>query len=179
MADETKNVETAPEGGAENTGGDPEKAVTPAPEKAKDEKAVSQKESAGKTFTQKELDDIVNARLARAQKSAEEKANKTADEKAKQALDEIKALKEQNACYRAGIKEEYVEDAIALANRRVCDGTDFNAALKAVIERNPHYKADTSAAAPKPITTGVKTENSDDKNSDAKLRAAFGLPPKK
>lgn len=61
---------------AENSGGDPTQPVSP-----QGEKGVSTNEGAEKTFTQKELDDIVKQRLDRAKKDMPSK-------------DELKAFKE-------------------------------------------------------------------------------------
>ena len=119
-----------------------------------------------KTFTQAELDAIVERRLKRERTSAEEKADK--------ALKRISELETKNACYKLGIKEDCIEDAVALAEKLVNDKTDISAALSKVLEKYPVFKADKS----KPAATGVHTETTHD-TDDSALRKAFGLPPKK
>ena len=119
-----------------------------------------------KTFTQAELDAIVERRLKRERTSAEEKADK--------ALKRISELETKNACYKLGIKEDCIEDAVALAEKLVNDKTDISAALSKVLEKYPVFKADKS----KPSATGVHTETTKE-TDDSALRKAFGLPPKK
>ena len=119
-----------------------------------------------KTFTQAELDAIVERRLKRERTSAEEKADK--------ALKRISELETKNACYKLGIKEDCIEDAVALAEKLVNDKTDISAALSKVLEKYPVFKADKS----KPAATGVHTGTTKEMD-DSALRKAFGLPPKK
>ena len=119
-----------------------------------------------KTFTQAELDAIVERRLKRERTSAEEKADK--------ALKRISELETKNVCYKLGIKEDCIEDAVALAEKLVNDKTDISAALSKVLEKYPVVKADKS----KPAATGVHTETTKE-TDDSALRKAFGLPPKK
>ena len=119
-----------------------------------------------KTFTQAEVDRIVENRLKRERTSAEEKADK--------ALKRISELETKNACYKLGIKEDCIEDAVALAEKLVNDKTDISAALSKVLEKYPVFKADKS----KPAATGVHTETTKEMD-DSALRKAFGLPPKK
>ena len=118
-----------------------------------------------KTFTQAELDAIVERRLKRERTSAEEKADK--------ALKRISELETKNVCYKLGIKEDCIEDAVALAEKLVNDKTDISAALGKVLEKYPVFKADK-----KPAATGVHTETTKEMD-DSALRKAFGLPPKK
>ena len=119
-----------------------------------------------KTFTQAELNAIVENRLKRERTSAEEKADK--------ALKRISELETKNACYKLGIKEDCIEDAVVLAEKFVNDKTDISAALSKVLEKYPVFKADKS----KPAATGVHTETTKE-TDDSALRKAFGLPPKK
>lgn len=119
-----------------------------------------------KTFTQAELDAIVEKRLKRERTSAEEKADK--------ALKRISELETKNACYKLGVKEDCIEDAVALAEKLVDDKTDISAALEKVLEKYPVFKADKS----RPAATGVRTETTHE-TDDSALRKAFGLPSKK
>lgn len=145
--------------------------VAEEPAKTEDKNAAKSTEKpakpAEKTFTQKEMDEIVSERLKRERKNSEKasgEAEKTAKENAE--------LKNSLACYKAGVKEDCIEDAVVLAGRLVNDKTDFEAALKKVLEKHPSF---VSGGA---VTTGVRTENKSYSQSDEKLRAAFGLKPK-
>ena len=141
--------------------------TTPEPtEKPADKPKDKPVEKPEKTFTQAELDAIVERRLKRERTSAEEKADK--------ALKRISELETKNACYKLGVKEDCIEDAVALAEKLVNDKTDISAALGKVLEKYPVFKADKS----KPSATGVHTETTHD-TDDSALRKAFGLPPKK
>lgn len=118
--------------------------------------------SAEKTFTEKEVQKRIKQALADAQK--------TADDKAETALREITALKNQTACYKAGVREDCIEDAITLAAKLTDDKTDFGKALGKILEKYPQFKN-----AEKPVTTGTRTQDNTDGGSDAALRKAFGL----
>ena len=157
----TQTEETTPHEQTETT---PEPTEKPA-DKPKD-KPSEPEAKPEKTFTQAELDAIVERRLKRERTSAEEKADK--------ALKRISELETKNACYKLGIKEDCIEDAVALAEKLVNDKTDISAALSKVLEKYPVFKADKS----KPAATGVHTETTKE-TDDSALRKAFGLPPKK
>lgn len=115
-----------------------------------------------KTYTEKEVQKRIKDALAAEKKSA--------DDKADEALREITALKNQTACYKAGVREECIEDAITLAAKLTDDKTDFGKALTKVLEKYPQFKT-----AEKPVTTGVKTKDSSEGGDDAALRKYFGL----
>lgn len=117
---------------------------------------------AEKTYTEKEVQKLIKDALAAEKKSA--------DDKADEALREITALKNQTACYKAGVREECIEDAITLAAKLTDDKTDFGKALTKVLEKYPQFKT-----AEKPVTTGVKTKDSSEGGDDAALRKYFGL----
>ncbi len=155
--DENKTTETSEQNGTEAS-------VT---------ETVGQEQTEEKTpekiFTQKELDEIIEKRLKRERASAEEKAG--------QAQKEISALKTRNICYKLGIKEDCIEDAVTLAERIVNDKTDMEAALSKVLGKYPAFGS-TAEKAPKVTTTGVKTETTEE-TDDSALRKAFGLPAKK
>ncbi|MBP5780329.1 MAG: hypothetical protein J6X34_03730 [Clostridia bacterium] len=136
---------------------DAQKPVTGSTEPVQDDS-----KSIEKTYTEKEVQKRIKDALA-----AEKK---TADDKAETALREITALKNQTACYKAGVREECIEDAITLASKLTDDKTDFGKALAKVLEKYPQFKN-----AEKPVTTGTKTKDNTDGGSDAALRKAFGL----
>ena len=163
---ENENIGTQTEGATsqEQTETTPEPTEKPA-DKPK-EKPSETEAKPEKTFTQAELDAIVEKRLKRELTSAEEKADK--------ALKRISELETKNVCYKLGIKEDCIEDAVALAEKLVNDKTDISAALSKVLEKYPVFKADKS----KPAATGVHTETTKE-TDDSALRKAFGLPPKK
>ena len=167
MENETNTTQTEATS-QEQTETTPEPTEKPA-DKPKDkpvEKPSEPEAKPEKTFTQAELDAIVERRLKRERTSAEEKADK--------ALKRISELETKNACYKLGIKEDCIEDAVALAGKLVNDKTDISAALSKVLEKYPVFKADKS----KPAATGVHTETTKEMD-DSALRKAFGLPPKK
>lgn len=167
MENETNTTQTEATS-QEQTETTPEPTGKPA-DKPKDkpvEKSSETEAKPEKTFTQAELDAIVERRLKRERTSAEEKADK--------ALKRISELETKNACYKLGIKEDCIEDAVALAEKLVNDKTDISAALSKVLEKYPVFKADKS----KPAATGVHTETTKE-TDDSALRKAFGLPPKK
>ena len=157
----TQTEETTPQEQTETT---PKPTEKPA-DKPKDKPSETETKPE-KTFTQAELDAIVERRLKRERTSAEEKADK--------ALKRISELETKNACYKLGIKEDCIEDAVARAEKLVNDKTDISAALGKVLEKYPVFKADKS----KPAATGVHTETTKE-TDDSALRKAFGLPPKK
>lgn len=163
MENETNTTQTEVTS-QEQTETTPETTEKPA-DKSKDKPSEAETKPE-KTFTQAELDAIVERRLKRERTSAEEKADK--------ALKRISELETKNACYKLGIKEDCIEDAVALAEKLVNDKTDISAALSKVLEKYPVFKADKS----KPAATGVHTETTHD-TDDSALRKAFGLPPKK
>ena len=163
MENETNTTQTEATS-QEQTETTPEPTEKPA-DKPKDKPSETEAKPE-KTFTQAELDAIVEKRLKRERTSAEEKADK--------ALKRISELETKNVCYKLGIKEDCIEDAVALAEKLVNDKTDISAALSKVLEKYPVFKADKS----KPAATGVHTETTHD-TDDSALRKAFGLPPKK
>ena len=157
----TQTEETTPQEQTETTPEPTEKPTDKPKDKPSEPEAKPEK-----TFTQAEVDRIVENRLKRERTSAEEKADK--------ALKRISELETKNACYKLGIKEDCIEDAVALAEKLVNDKTDISAALSKVLEKYPVFKADKS----KPAATGVHTETTKEMD-DSALRKAFGLPPKK
>ena len=168
MENETNTTQTEATS-QEQTETTPEPTEKPA-DKPKDKPAEKPSETETKpekTFTQAELDAIVEKRLKRERTSAEEKADK--------ALKRISELETKNVCYKLGIKEDCIEDAVALAEKLVNDKTDISAALGKVLEKYPVFKA---ADKSKPSATGVHTETTKE-TDDSALRKAFGLPPKK
>ena len=164
MENENIGTQTEETTSQEQTETTPEPTEKPA-DKPKD-KPSEPEAKPEKTFTQAELDAIVERRLKRERTSAEEKADK--------ALKRISELETKNVCYKLGIKEDCIEDAVALAEKLVNDKTDISAALGKVLEKYPVFKADKS----KPAATGVHTETTKE-TDDSALRKAFGLPPKK
>lgn len=126
-------------------------------------------EKAEKTFTQAEVDRLIRERLARVEK----KKTKTAEELGAEVAtlnQTIAQLTQSNACYKAGIRAECVDDAVILAARLVKDDTDFDKALAQVVEKYPELLKKAA-----PVKTGVKTEENEKDVSLKKLESAFGL----
>ena len=133
-----------------------------------------------KTFTQKELDDIVRNRLERAKKdipskeeleefrnwqiSHAEAEQKTANElaaafSAKEAAENDRRILEiRVACLSKGISPEYADDVIALAERYSDKNTPIEAAVDSVIAKYPVFCGRTSVQSAPGITTGVRTQ---------------------
>ncbi len=168
MADEQNvtNQAITEQGGAQSAGGDP-KSNAP---------AEQQDKQIEKTFTQKELDDIVKQRLDRAtkgqpskeelaafrawqdsQKTAEEKHAdelKTAQDKQTAAEQRAADLEAKLAAMSKGVSAAAVDDVIALAKGRVSEDVSLDKAIDEVLKKYPQFA--TGAEAPKAkITTGV------------------------
>ena len=172
MADETNTNATETKNMAENSGGDP-KGDT---EKSADAVSTPESEQAEKTFTQKELDEIVKQRLDRAKKDMPSKdelkafrewkdSQKTAEQKAAEQLAEVAAARDSAereksrleikvSCLAKGVDVEAVDDVIALAERFIDDDTTIEKAVEKVLEKYPSFR---SAVKVPGITTGTKT----------------------
>lgn len=173
MAEEIKNENTTDT----SNGGDPTQPVNP-----QGEKGVSTPEGvqAEKTFTQKELDEIVRQRLERQKKGQPTKeemdafhkwqdSQKTAEQlsaekisaaqKAASEAEKRAAAAEAKCCaYSKGVSKEAVDDVIALAMNKVDDNTPIDKAIDAVIAKYPSF-CSAKSEAPKGITTGVSFGN--------------------
>ena len=171
MAYETNTNATETKNMAENSGGDPKGDADKA-----DAVSTPESEQAEKTFTQKELDDIVEQRLDRAKKDMPSKdelkafrewkdSQKTAEQKAAEQLAEVTAARDtaereksrleiKVSCLAKGVDVEAVDDVIALAERFIDDDTTIEKAVEKVLEKYPSFR---SAVKVPGITTGVKT----------------------
>ena len=173
MAEEIKNENTTDT----NNGGDPTQPVSP-----QGEKGVSTPEGvqAEKTFTQKELDEIVRQRLERQKKGQPTKeemdafhkwqdSQKTAEQLSAEKISAAQtaaskaekraAAAEAKCCaYSKGVSKEAVDDVIALAMNKVDDNTPIDKAIDAVIAKYPSF-CSAKSEAPKGITTGVSFGN--------------------
>ena len=171
MADEVNTTVTETKNMAENSGGDPKGDAQKA-----DAVSTPESEQAEKTFTQKELDDIVKQRLDRAKKDMPSKdelkafrewkdSQKTAEQKAAEQLAEVAAARdsaerEKNrleikvSCLAKGVDVEAVDDVIALAERFIDDNTTIEKAVEKVLEKYPSFRSATKVPG---ITTGTKT----------------------
>ena len=173
MAEEIKNENTPDT----NNGGDPTQPVSP-----QGEKGVSTPEGvqAEKTFTQKELDEIVKQRLERQKKGQPSKeemdafhkwqdSQKTAEQlsaekisaaesRATEAEKKAAAAEAKAYAYSKGVNAEAVDDVIALAIPKVDDNTTMEKAIEAVIAKYPSF-CSAKSEAPKGITTGVSFGN--------------------
>lgn len=150
-----------------------------------EQKQPEQSAPAEKTFTQKELDDIVKQRLDRAKKDMPSKeelkalrdwqdSKKTAEQKvaddiaaansAKEASErEKQSLEIKVACLSKGVPADSAEDVIALAARLTDDNTSIEKAVDMVLEKYPAFLG----KPPKKGTTGVKTGDSADSSGTA------------
>lgn len=159
--EETENTDAETEEiSSEDAGGSSDKGTA--------EKTAENKK-AEKTFTQAEVDRLIRERLSRVEK----KRTKTAEELGAEVAtlnQTIAQLTQSNACYKAGIRAECVDDAVILAARLVKDDTDFDKALAQVVEKYPELLKKAT-----PVKTGVKTEENEKDVSLKKLESAFGL----
>lgn len=149
--------------------------------------------TAEKTFTQSEVNDLIKSRLDRERKNmpskdelaafkkwqeeqqtTEEKHNNAINaEKQKAAEAEIRA-NEFEAKYVAmtkGVKAEAVDDVIALARAKVNDDVTLEQAIDGIIAKYPAF----SGKAPQ-TNTGVKTgNNKTETDDDVLLKKSMGL----
>ena len=166
-------------------GGDPTQPVNP-----QGEKGVSTNEGAEKTFTQKELDDIVKQRLDRAKKDMPSKdelkafkewqdSQKTAEQLSQEkitaaengrteAVKRAEAAEARCTAYSKGVKPEAVDDVIALAMANVSDSKTIEQAIDEVVTKYPSF---CGAVQTKGITTGV--DLSGGSNNKDGVTAAF------
>lgn len=150
-----------------------------------EQKPSEQQSPTEKTFTQKELDDIVKQRLDRAKKDMPSKdelkafrewkdSQKTAEQKAaddiaaansaKEAAErEKQALEIKVACLSKGVLPDAAEDVIALAARLTDDNTSIEKAVDKVLEKYPAFLG----KPPKKVTTGVRTGDTADSSGAA------------
>ena len=171
MADETNTNATETKNMAENSGGDPKGDAQKA-----DAVSTPESEQAEKTFTQKELDEIVKQRLDRAKKDMPSKdelkafrewkdSQKTAEQKAAEQLAEVAAARDSAereksrleikvSCLSKGVPADAADDVIALAERFIDDDTTIEKAVEKVLEKYPSFR---SAVKVPGITTGTKT----------------------
>ena len=171
MADETNTNATETKNMAENSGGDPKGDADKA-----DAVSTPETEQAEKTFTQKELDEIVKQRLDRAKKDMPSKdelkafrewkdSQKTAEQKAAEQLAEVAAARDSAereksrleikvSCLSKGVPADAADDVIALAERFIDDDTTIEKAVEKVLEKYPSFR---SAVKVPGITTGTKT----------------------
>lgn len=158
---------------AENNGGDPTQPVSP-----QGEKGVSTNEGAEKTFTQKELDEIVKQRLERERKNMPSKkemdafkawqdSRKTAEELSAEkvtaaengrtaAEKRAEAAEAKCTAFSKGVKSEAVDDVIALAMAKVSDSVSIEQAIDEVIKKYPSMCGVKQSAG---ITTGADFSN--------------------
>ncbi|MCM1024640.1 MAG: hypothetical protein NC395_11375 [Prevotella sp.] len=144
------------------------------------ESEAAEKVPAEKTFTQKEVDDIVKQRLDRAKKDMPSKdelkayrewknSPKNAEQKAaddiaaansakETAEREKQALEIKVACLSKGVLPDAAEDVIALAARLAGDDTPIEKAVDKVLEKYPAFLG----KPPKKSTTGVRTGDMSD-----------------
>lgn len=178
---------------AENNGGDPKG-------NADNAAAVSTNEGAEKTFTQKEVDEIVKQRLSRAtkdmpskdelkafkewqdnQKTAEQRnAEKiTAAENGRTAAEKrAEAAEAKCTALTKGVRPEVLDDVITLAMSKVGDDKTVEQAIDEVIKKHPSFCAAEKAPEKKPSFLGASGSGNNSQNDDA-VRAIMGLPPKK
>ena len=129
-----------------------------------------------KIFREIGVTDFENAKEAIAKYQEWQESQKSEAEKQEQALSKLQSdyetlkaqLEDEKAHVEAlklGVTSESLTDAITLAKTRVNDDTDFNAALKSVIESYPNFTKQVVEET-KPSFLGG-THHNDDKQVDA------------
>lgn len=104
-------------------------------------------EKSDKTFTQAELDKIVEQRLQRERKKFTKESEKKDEKPEEKPADKdpkedkrISELEMKVKCYDHDIAKEHSKKAFALANAYVDDETDLDDALEKVLEEFPQFK---------------------------------------
>ncbi len=150
----------------------------------KDTETSPENSQGEKTFTQKELDDIIKARLERVKKDAPSKEEladfrewqenrQTIEQKI---LDDIasanaardaaendkRALETVISCLSKGVAPEYADDVITLAKKHAADGMSVDDAVDRLLEKYPLFRIKDPAGSCRGITTGTGTRPAPD-----------------
>ncbi len=137
-------------------------------------------QTAEKTFTQKEVDEIVKARLERAKKDVPTKEEldefrswkedrmtferKAFDEiaaanSAREAAENDKHIMElMITCLTKGVLPEYADDVITLAKKLTNENTSIESAVSAVVEKYPMFCGKDRLRTLYGMTTGARTQ---------------------
>jgi hypothetical protein len=174
--------------GTDNTGDDGDDDQ----DDAKDDKSGDKdKKSDSKTYTQKEIDDIITERLKRERKKAEKKqeqskddkqGDKGADDKSKDDANtkKLSALEEKVLCYDHDIAKEYVKEAIALAKAYIDEDTDMDEALDKVIKKFPQFsKSSDSKKKKSDSEDGEEEDDTDNKSWGQRQKGSKDKDPTK
>lgn len=148
-----------------------------------------------KTFTQDELDSIVEARLARERKKippkeelaafkawqAEQKKGQPEDEQAaeyknkyEQAQAELRAYKNREAVVSKGVNPKFAEFVAFETQKLVDDDSDFEDALDAWLKDNPHYSEKPEDTPP---SGGMRHKASPQKKTSGVFDAFYAKNP--
>lgn len=156
----------------------------------------SEEEKEAKTFTQDEVDKLIEERIKREKKDQLSKeeleeykkwkdSQKTESEKQSEALTKAEKAKleaEERAilaetkvtCLSKGVNPKAVDDVVVLAKAKVSNDVNIEQAIDKVLEQYPHFKNEEQQEEQKGFKLGGKA-GKDKVNQDAKLRAIFGL----
>nr|DAY85566.1 MAG TPA: Major capsid protein [Caudoviricetes sp.] len=157
-----------------------------------DTKETAQEE---KTFTQADVDKLIQERVARerknqlskdelkayndwkeSQKTEEQKKNEalTNAEKARLAAEEkATALEAKVACLSKGVVSDSVDDVVILAKAMVTEEVTIEQAIEKVLEKYPSFKGEQQQEENKGFKIGAGAEQSKNNVNDA-LSRAFG-----
>ena len=184
---ETNTIKAVPEiGMAENMAYDSEKEKNEISE-TEITSGSAENSRTEKTFTQKELDDIVRNRLERAKKDIPSKeeleafrewqtgraeaeqntANQLAEAASARGAAENgrRALEIRVACLSRGVSPEFTDDVIALAERYSDENTPIESAVDSVIAKYPVFCGRKPIQSVPGITTGIRTRAFPDNQS--------------
>ncbi len=130
------------------------------------------KEESAKSFTQEEVDSLIENRLARERKKAEKEkseaeANKGKspetlekekfEKSAKEQADKVTSMSQKLVCYEMEVPKANVSKVTKLANTYIDDETDFEKAVQKVKTDFPFLFTNQTQTEEKPTTTGVKS----------------------
>lgn len=157
-----------------------------------DTKETTQEE---KTFTQADVDKLIQERIARekknqlskeelkaynewkeSQKTEEEKKNEalTNAEKARLAAEEkATALEAKVTCLSKGVVSDSVDDVVILAKAMVTEEVTIEQAIDKVLEKYPSFKGEQQQQEPQGFKIGANSQKQKENPNDA-LARAFG-----
>lgn len=127
--------------------------------------AKEAKKAQEKLLKQLGIEDFDNAKEGMKKFREWQDSQKTEAEKKEEALNNLEkekgtlskennSLKAQLSAVRAGVKDESIEDVVALAERQVNEDTSMEEAIKQVVEKYPSFKNSDDGEGKPSFTTG-------------------------
>jgi hypothetical protein len=128
--------------------------------------AKESKKATEKLLKELGIEDFENAKDGMAKFKEWQESQKTEQEKQQETLNNLtkdkeiltsenQNLKSQISAMKQGVKADFVEDVVALAERLVNDETTIDEAIKAVVEKYPHFVGeDEKSDSPQIVNPG-------------------------